>query len=311
MKILFATDGSSFSEAAARDLRRFPFPAHSELTILTVAEKMVALFDDRHDVPEPERQTYDQAEQAVRESAQQLLTQTLASFPAPAWNSTTMLREGRAAGEILQAAREIEADLIVLGCRGLGGVKRFLLGSVSQKVMLHAPCSVLISRPRGEEESSPPVSESVPLKLLIAYDGSDSAKAVIRTLQALPLRAETHIMVTTVLMLMTYYGMDILQTMTALWQARKEAAHTALEEVAQALRPLTPHVTVQLLEGQDPSQEILQAASTFGADCIVMGHQGRSAYERFFVGSVANRVVHHAPCSVWVMREKIPALAQE
>lgn len=304
MKILFATDGSSFADAAAHDLQRLPLPADSELTILTVAEKMTSLLEELDDVPEQQRQTYDNADQALRDGAQQLLTQTLARFPAPVWNSTTMLREGHAAHEILEAAQEIEADLIVLGCRGRGSIKRFLLGSVSHKVMQHAPCSVLISRPRIED--APPLSaiESTPLRLLIAYDGSPSANAVIETLQALPLPSETHIMVTTVLMLMTYYGMDILQTMSAIWQARKDAAQAALDTIAESFRALTPHVKVQLLEGQDPSHEILHAASTFSTDIIVLGHQGRRAYERFFVGSVANRVAHHAPCSVWVMREK-------
>ena len=306
MNILFATDGSSFSDAAAYDLQRLPLPAEAKLTILTVAEKMTSLLEELDDVPEQQRQTYDNADQALRDSAQQLLTETLARFPSPAWHSATMLREGHAAREILQAAREIEADLIVLGCRGRSGMKRFLLGSVSHKVMLHAPCSVLISRPRIEDAPPLPVTDSPPLRLLVAYDGSPAAKTVVQTLQSLPLAAETHMMVTTVLMLMTYYGMDILQTTTAIWQARKKAAQAALDEIARSFRTITPHVTVQLLEGQDPSHEILHAASSFGADCIVMGHQGRRAYEQFFVGSVANRVVHHAPCSVWVMRENQP-----
>jgi nucleotide-binding universal stress UspA family protein len=125
----------------------------------------------------------------------------------------------------------------------------------------------------------------------------------IETLALLPLEARTEILVLTVLTLITSYRMDILQTMSASWQEQKQAAQACLERSAQVLRRATPHVTVQLREGEDPGQEIVEAAQAFGATLIVMGHRGRSRIERFLMGSVANRVVQHAPCSVWVVRK--------
>ena len=58
----------------------------------------------------------------------------------------TQAREGNPAEVILDVAKEQEADLIVVGSRGLSGVRRFLLGSVSAKVSEHAPCNVMIVR---------------------------------------------------------------------------------------------------------------------------------------------------------------------
>ena len=58
----------------------------------------------------------------------------------------THAREGDPAEVILRVANEQQADLIVVGSRGLTGIKRFLLGSVSNKVSHHAPCSVMIVR---------------------------------------------------------------------------------------------------------------------------------------------------------------------
>jgi nucleotide-binding universal stress UspA family protein len=58
----------------------------------------------------------------------------------------TYLESGDAAEEILERARKLQADLIVIGCRGLGQLKGLVLGSVSQKVSSHAPCSCLTVR---------------------------------------------------------------------------------------------------------------------------------------------------------------------
>jgi nucleotide-binding universal stress UspA family protein len=58
----------------------------------------------------------------------------------------THAREGDPAEVIIQVANEQQADLIVVGSRGLTGIRRFLLGSVSNKVSHHAPCSVMIVR---------------------------------------------------------------------------------------------------------------------------------------------------------------------
>jgi nucleotide-binding universal stress UspA family protein len=288
MHILLAIDGSPFSEAAGDLLRRIPMPSTPELTLLAVMDKL--------DDADPEaRQEW---QQTLRDSAQQLLTQEAERFTAVGWTPHTMLREGHAAHEIVEAAGETSADLIAVGSRGLGSVKRFLLGSVSEKVMAYAPCSVLIARQPQDRDP-----EDTALRLLLAFDGSPTAAAAVETIASLPLQAHTHILITTVMELLTYYRMDIIQTTSPSWQAKKQAAQADLEQAAQVLRQATPNVSVELREGNDTSQEILDAATTFNAELIVMGHKGKSGLERFLLGSVANQVVHHAPCSVWIMRQ--------
>lgn len=288
MHILLAIDGSPFSAAAGDLLRRMPMPSTPELTLLTVVDKL--------DDADPEaRQEW---QQTLRDSAQQLLTQEAERFTAVGWTPHTLLREGHAAHEIVEAAGELAADLIAVGSRGLGGVKRFLLGSVSEKVMAYALCSVLIARQPQDRDP-----EDTALRLLLAFDGSPTATAAVETIAALPLQAHTHIRITTVMELLTYYRMDIVQTTSPSWQAKKQAAQADLERAAQVLRQATPNVSVELREGDDISQELLDAATAFRVDLIVMGHKGKSGLERFLLGSVANRVVHHAPCSVWIMRQ--------
>jgi nucleotide-binding universal stress UspA family protein len=71
----------------------------------------------------------------------------------------------------------------------------------------------------------------------------------------------------------------------------------------EQIRPLDPHISVQhvLLEG-DPAQEIIGLATESAADLIVMGTHGRTGLERFLMGSVAEKVLYGAPCSVLVVK---------
>ena len=66
-----------------------------------------------------------------------------------------LLREGDPADEIITSARNEGYDLIVVGHRGLSPIRAFLLGSVSSRVVTHAPCSVLVVRPGLEDNSQP------------------------------------------------------------------------------------------------------------------------------------------------------------
>ncbi len=251
-----------------------------------------------------------QLQHALQQNTQDILTRETERFAALGWAPQTLVRQGHAADAIVSAAEALGTDVIALGSRGLGGVKRFLLGSVSEQVMTYAPCSVLMVRQPDDHSNGSegaPTAQSgergQPLRILLAYDGSPTAEAAVETLDSLSLDEHTHILATTVMTLMTYYRMDIIQTTSPSWQAKKQAAQDSLEQVERRLRRLTPNVTVELREGDDTSQEILDAAHDFNADLIVVGHRGQSGIERLLLGSVATRVVHHAPCSVWIIRK--------
>lgn len=81
-----------------------------------------------------------------REGQSFLATAAQRTGEPPAWQ---FLREGKPADEILSAAREWEADAIVIGTRGRSGVSRLVLGSTAESVVRHAPCPVLVVKPRA------------------------------------------------------------------------------------------------------------------------------------------------------------------
>jgi len=81
-----------------------------------------------------------------REDADATLAEAVEAIEAAGVSVTAYAREGDPADAILDVAEERGADLIVVGNKGMTGAKRFLLGSVPNKVSHHAPCSVLIIR---------------------------------------------------------------------------------------------------------------------------------------------------------------------
>ena len=146
MRVLMATDGSVCSDSAVEFLRVFPLPRDTEVHLVTVIDKEVYETADNKDLSAERRQLLDQTRQILREDAGKLLDSVSARLSDRVPPKSTLVRSGQPAEEIIDAAREIGANLVVVGSHGLGTVKRFLLGSVSNKVLRYAHCSVLIAK---------------------------------------------------------------------------------------------------------------------------------------------------------------------
>jgi nucleotide-binding universal stress UspA family protein len=152
MKIMIATDGSKFSQAAIKECAaHFVNPETDEIKIISVYEKLGPL------VGEPFGMSaiyYTQVEDAGKDLADQSVADasvTLAScFPGKQLNISTVVDKGREASVIVETADSWGAELIVVGSHGRGFWERNLLGSVSDSVVHHAHCSVLVVRPAAE-----------------------------------------------------------------------------------------------------------------------------------------------------------------
>ena len=145
MKILLATDGSAHSKAAVDELARRPFPLNTkgivsayERTPLITAMGPMGVSQDYY--AEADLHALKAAENTTENAAKILRKKN------PALTITTIVIEGSPKSVILKEAETFRADLIVVGSHGHGVVERFLLGSVSQSVAVHAKCSVEIVR---------------------------------------------------------------------------------------------------------------------------------------------------------------------
>jgi nucleotide-binding universal stress UspA family protein len=301
MNILLATDGSDSAKAAAQFIQHFPFPKDSELTVLTVIDENLVVDRQASELDEETRSALQDAERSVYHEAQQLLEAEAARLREAGWRASTAARTGHCAGEIIKAAEALGSDLIVLGSHGLGGIKSFLMGSVSHKLLHYAPCSVLIVK---HPPIAAPAAEEAQQSwsILLAYDDSEPAKNAVRLCASLPLGEAAQVTALTVLPLVKIYRQDIRQRLSPIWHQKKVAAQQALDQVVKGLHSATPQVSAQLRESPNVCQEILNAAAELDSDLIMLGDKGTGAFERFLLGSVTHRVARHAACSVWVVR---------
>jgi nucleotide-binding universal stress UspA family protein len=142
-RILLATDGSEEADLAALRAVELADATHSELHVVHVG--VVPTFLESYPgTLGYSGKLYNQIEEESREL---LRKQSWRVKAAGGTVAEAHLRMGAVALEIVALAEELGADLIVMGCRGLGGLRRALMGSVSDSVVRHAHCPVLVVRP--------------------------------------------------------------------------------------------------------------------------------------------------------------------
>ena len=156
-KILLATDGSEDAALAAR--------IAADLSTRTGAQLHV--MHAWHTVPSTRFESFIQAQ--LEQEAREVLSEQVGRIKGDGGDvAEAYLRQGPTVDRILDLAEEIDADLIVVGSRGFGPIKRLALGSVSEGVVHHATCPVLVTR--GRERAWPPA------RIVVGDDGSDYAE---------------------------------------------------------------------------------------------------------------------------------------
>ena len=301
MNILLASDGSDCAQQAIDFLHRFPFPEDSSITLLTVLEDEVFKAREQTSLSDEQQSMLQETEKQIQEESAGALEQEARRFRDAGRQVSTAVRNGHPAEQIVLAAGEYASDLIIVGSHGLTGIKRFLLGSVSDHVLQYAPCSVLIVKQQGDET---PTAKGRTLRVLLAYDDSAPARKAVEFMAALPLGEQVHVRALKVLPIIKLFRQDIKQRLSWVWQEKKLRSQQALARITHEVRWGHPQIDTDLREGDDVSQEILDAAAVDNSDLIVLGHKGKGAIDRFLLGSVTTRIAHHADCSVLAVRSK-------
>ena len=141
--IVVGTDGSETAKEAVRQATELAKSVGAALYVVSAYEPVPEsrLRSERQDAPDDLQWSIN-----PREDVEATLNRAAEEINETGVNVETFPREGDPADAILDVAEEQNADLIVVGNKGMTGAKRFLLGSVPNKVSHHAPCSVLIIR---------------------------------------------------------------------------------------------------------------------------------------------------------------------
>jgi nucleotide-binding universal stress UspA family protein len=141
--IVVGTDGSDTAKEAVRQAVELAASLGSELLLVSAYQPVARVTANRESAQMPEDAQW---MVSAREDVSSILAEAANAAREAGVSAQTFQRQGDPADAILDIAEERDADLIVVGNKGMTGAKRFLLGSVPNRVSHHAPCSVLIIR---------------------------------------------------------------------------------------------------------------------------------------------------------------------
>jgi nucleotide-binding universal stress UspA family protein len=282
-KILLATDGSGDAELAATTAVGLARSTSSELHVVHTWRPVPSVHFDALIRREMEREAQGILGEQVRKI--EGLGGTVAS---------ARLSEGGAAEEIVALAEEIGAGLIAVGSRGRGRIRRLLLGSVSDAVVRHAHCPVIVVRWK-------PVV--FPAKILLATDGSEEATLALQTAADLCEKtgSELHVVHVGEVTLLHHYHPEA-HGYRMQYERDEKEARELLETQVEGIKAAVATVAQAHLRMGKADEHIVVLAEELGVDLIVMGSRGLGGVKRALMGSVSEAVVRHAHCPVLVVR---------
>ncbi|MGD6740735.1 universal stress protein [Streptomyces sp. BH106] len=235
------------------------------------------------------------AAQALREQADTVVT-TAVEHARAAEPDLADVEGEVVTGEALTVltARSKEADLVVVGSRGLGAFTGLLIGSVAVYLAAHAECPVLVVRGRADADGL----------IAVAVDSSGDARAAVEAAFGEAERRGTGLLALHVWNTWSAEGPDhhgaLSPLVSNISELRKQAGQTLTDALAPGLAA-HPHISVErrLLEGR--VRPVLIEASK-EARMIVVGARGRGGFKGLIMGSVSQALLHHADCPVLVVR---------
>jgi nucleotide-binding universal stress UspA family protein len=307
MKILIADDGSEWARAAMADLTRAGLAGEIEAEVISAVDVWIPPKTEGEQpslIPKTAgvERAITQAQEAISEAeatAAAGAARLLELFPS--WRVKSRAVADSPAWAVIKRATDWEADLVVSGSHGQSSISRLFLGSVSQKILVEAPCSVRIGRRnnRAPEE---------PARLLIGLDGSGDSEAAVAAVAARtwPAGSKARLATAVDLKISTemagpeefrsrWVGADDEQTET--WVGRM------LAEMSEQLRAAGLQVST-LERFEDPKRLLVDEAKSWEADAIFLGARGQTLIERLFVGSVSAAIAARAHCTVEIIRAK-------
>ena len=306
MKILVAYDGSSCSDAVFKDLPHAGLPERGDAIVISVSESwMVANNRDKERtdpyVKQLLRESREKSENALRQ-ARKLADRASSRVKKilPKWTVASEATFGSPAWEILDRAHEFKPDLIILGSHGHSAVSRFVLGSISQKVLTEAECSVRVAR--GAARRNTKAS-----RIVIGFDCSDGAKAAVKAVSQRNWGEGSGVRLIAVTdpvspSLIGRLIPPVRRAVAEINRSEQEWIERQAKHSLSVLQKAGLSVALQLRNG-NPKHVLPSEAEEFRADCIVVGataHGGR--VERFLLGSTSAAVAARSHCSVEVVR---------
>ncbi len=214
-----------------------------------------------------------------------------------------LMPSGESASEtIVETAKELGADLIVIGTHGREGLGRMFLGSVAERVSRLSPVPVMLVRQDGK------VKPGLFEKILAPIDGSQTSTLALSFADQLALQTNAELRLLYVIpeipmpVLYPLGGAIPFPNYQETYQALEQEATTAMTEALARCK--NPKISKSILRSNQNriAQVIVGQAKDSGCDLIVLGTHGRTGLDYWLLGSVAEGVSHHAEVPVLLVR---------
>jgi nucleotide-binding universal stress UspA family protein len=313
MRILIGYDGSACATAALDDLRRAGLPRSAEVAILTVSEMWLPALPIKDAVGSDEfpfstPRTNSESPQPRAATAVAPVSESLSlALEAkarlhtrfPAWVIKVEESSGSPSHEILKRAAQMKPDLIVVGCQGRSALGGFLLGSVSQKVVNEARCTVRVSRGTAWKDGSP-------MRVVIGLDGNPGSELAVKAVASRVWPTSSAVRLITIIdpingVTGEDHALRRKKNPPAPEGMTRDLVENFMKDCAKTLQETLLSVSTLIEEG-DPKRVLVAAAEEWGADCIFLGAAASHNLLERLLGSVATAIVARAHCSVEVVR---------
>jgi nucleotide-binding universal stress UspA family protein len=196
---------------------------------------------------------------------------------------------------ILRYTTEQEIDLVVMGTHGRTGVERYLLGSVTEKVVRLSDVPVLTVKAGDDGEVTYPYTD-----ILVPTDGSQGAEAAIEPAVDIAHTYDARIHALSVIDPMAM-GVDVRSG--AILDALEESAQSAVETIEEYAANGSVSAVETVTQYGNPYREIRSYVEEHDIGLVVMGTHGRSGIERYLLGSVAEKTVRTSSVPVMTVRQ--------
>jgi nucleotide-binding universal stress UspA family protein len=266
--LLLATDGSTFSEGAIREALKLAKKCSSRLFVMSVVitnlefEVTMPQVIDKED-----KEALSHLEAIKARATKEGINCDIAVFHGDDPYQ-----------DIVRRAQENNTDMIIVGRHGRTGLLRLMMGSVTAKVIGHAPCNVLVVSPGASTEFR---------DILVATDGSRYSKAAVSEAISIAKRCNSRLIAVSV----AHSDGEI--------KSAQDNLQTAIEVASQEGLQIDGAAVI----GKS-YEAIVDMAKQKQADLIVVGSHGRRGLERLLMGSVTERVIGHSGTAVLVVKQK-------
>ncbi|MCD0463329.1 universal stress protein [Roseiconus lacunae] len=289
--VVLAIDGSEPSLEAAQFFAHLPHNDSLFMTVATVVQR--PYIHSSYAVGELLEKAFERDQEFAKEKFQEVEE----IFDGANVTLDHVAKDGPVGETIVEIAEKRKADLVVVGAKGHSGIARLLLGSVSDHVATHAPCSTLIVRPTEL------LNHARPIRVCLAFEVCQSAIAALEEISQIPWKTGTEFHLLTV---QTFLSDFIGERIADEGLDLTEHAEEGLKEAKERLREVAPNAQTHVLRTDHIGEGIVSFVEDNGIDLLVIGETPRSAVNRFLLGSTSRYVLRHAPCSIWVTRNKTP-----